>query len=417
MNFAGGLEGEEKEVVLEVLLQVGFEMLYGNKESISSSELETIFKRLYPQCIFQGFLKGLTNCPIFSQDREGHYRFNHPTFKEYFATKWGIEELKKGNGIPNNFELFDDKKKPYFEVLCKEEDVKRFKDSLDTTKNLYTADIYPSIFKAWIVEKYKEINLDMPNLNLSNAYFYKANLERICLKGSIFTQAIIKDSNFARAIFGEIKTFERIRGKKVNFNGADFWATLWNDVLIEGLDMRGARLIEAQLLNVIIDGALMQGADLGGAVLTNCSMKRAMMQGVSIKGTIFNNVNLEGADLSGLNEHSEFPKSHKRNQIGTKLKNCILRGANLHNAYLRGADLTGAQLQGADLRGVDLREAILARANLQGCDLRGADLQGVNLKGTVLDRAINWRKANFNGAVIDRTTILPEGFNFKVERA
>ena len=74
--------------------------------------------------------------------------------------------------------------------------------------------------------------------------------------------------------------------------------------------------------------------------------------------------------------------------------------AALRFANLATARLSGARLQGADLRWADLHDADLRGARLYGADLRGADLTGAELSGT-----------RFWGAIHDRTTRWPEGFD------
>ncbi|MBC8365289.1 MAG: pentapeptide repeat-containing protein, partial [Actinobacteria bacterium] len=68
------------------------------------------------------------------------------------------------------------------------------------------------------------------------------------------------------------------------------------------------------------------------------------------------------------------------------------------------ADLTRARLEGANLSGANLSWANLSWAspkrNIPGANLRGADLAGANLGETSL-----------TGALADKHTIWPEGFN------
>ncbi len=71
-------------------------------------------------------------------------------------------------------------------------------------------------------------------------------------------------------------------------------------------------------------------------------------------------------------------------------------------ADLRRADLFGAGLEGADLSGADLNEANLKRAGLEGANLSGADLVGAKLRWT-----------NLTGAIYDRKTVWPPGFDPK----
>ncbi len=96
---------------------------------------------------------------------------------------------------------------------------------------------------------------------------------------------------------------------------------------------------------------------------------------------------------------SEAPSRcwHRAELAGEWLCGEVFRGADLREANLRGADLTDADLRGADLRGANL-----CRANLACADLRGADLRHAHLRDLQLD-----------GAVYDRRTRWPEGFDPK----
>ena len=77
--------------------------------------------------------------------------------------------------------------------------------------------------------------------------------------------------------------------------------------------------------------------------------------------------------------------------------------ANLTKAYLRAADLTGADLGGANVTGAYLRGANLTKANLSGVDLTRADLIGADRKDAkFLDQL------QFDDAIGDENTRLPE---------
>ena len=64
-------------------------------------------------------------------------------------------------------------------------------------------------------------------------------------------------------------------------------------------------------------------------------------------------------------------------------------------SYAYSRDLSGANLRGADLR---------------GADLDGADLSAADLSRADLDKA-NLDEANLRGAIADRRTIFPKGFD------
>ncbi len=125
-------------------------------------------------------------------------------------------------------------------------------------------------------------------------------------------------------------------------------------------------------------GTRMSQADLGGANLRSADLGGADLWGADLWGA-----NLEGADLWGAN----------------------LWGANLRSADLGGANLRGADLRSADLRSANLRSADLRGANLRSADLGGADLRGANLEGANL-RSANIPRVVYIGPVGSRHDVL-----------
>ena len=137
----------------------------------------------------------------------------------------------------------------------------------------------------------------------------------------------------------------------------------------------------------------------------------------------FPSLDLAGADRAGADLFGENLANH--NLTGANLAGANLNMANLRGAYLFGADLTSATLVGADLTEANfewstlkgaaldnavLRRAELTRANLAGADLCKADLTEANLCGTNLKGA-QIAAISLSGAVADRNTIWPDGFN------
>lgn len=110
----------------------------------------------------------------------------------------------------------------------------------------------------------------------------------------------------------------------------------------------------------------------------------------------------------------------------SSLKYTNLRGADLSSANLLGADLTGAYLMVASLDHANLKNTILKNAKLNGATLISADLSGADLTGSdvwnadfrganLSDAKINCLRINdamFEGAVYNKETIWPEGFNY-----
>ncbi len=94
--------------------------------------------------------------------------------------------------------------------------------------------------------------------------------------------------------------------------------------------------------------------------------KRLDLSGANLRGAVLIDAVLRDANLSGAN-----------------LRRADLRGAVLIDAVLRDANLSGA-----DLRGAVLIDAVLRDANLSGADLRKAVLRNADLSGAVLPKVI-----------------------------
>jgi hypothetical protein len=152
---------------------------------------------------------------------------------------------------------------------------------------------------------------------------------------------------------------------------------------VSGLSLRGADLSGADLSTIL------NGADLSGANLVHANLNWAQMTGADLSVS-----KLGGAILSLTS----------------------LSDANLKAADLRGADLSSTILVGADLSGSDLSGAKLNNPNLNGANLSGANLSDANLeKANLFESSLE--KANLNGAIYNKNTKWPDGFNPKAAGA
>ena len=109
----------------------------------------------------------------------------------------------------------------------------------------------------------------------------------------------------------------------------------------------------------------LNGAEIIGARLHNADLREVRLQGARLAHAQFQGAYLYGAQLQG----ADLWKAH-------------LQGAHLHGAHLQGATLYFAQLQGADLRNVQLQEA-----DLRGAQFQGATLWNTQFQGTALGEA------------------------------
>ncbi len=115
---------------------------------------------------------------------------------------------------------------------------------------------------------------------------------------------------------------------------------------------------------------------------------------------------LMGADLRASNLQSAL------------LEDCNLRNANCERGNLDNADLAGADCRKANLKGSSMRNANLMASNFEEARLRGADLRGANifgarfefcnLSGVNMSRATGAIRQQFQNAITDDGTTLPE---------
>jgi uncharacterized protein YjbI with pentapeptide repeats len=142
---------------------------------------------------------------------------------------------------------------------------------------------------------------------------------------------------------------------------------------LTSVDLRKARLVDANLEGAILRGAHLEGADLRGA-------------------------HLEGADL-----------------VGAHLEGAVLWFAHLEDADLSRAHLEEAQLFRAHLDRADLRDAHLEGARTEHTHLKKADLRGANLEVATRDsggESILYF-ADLERALADKNTSWPDGFDWR----
>jgi hypothetical protein len=147
-----------------------------------------------------------------------------------------------------------------------------------------------------------------------------------------------------------------------------------------GVDLRKAKLKNANLEGFRLERADMRGADLEEAQLNDAEMFWADLRQANLRGALLMGAKLREADLRAAD-----------------LVNAELAGAELIDANLSGADLRGAILLEADLSGADLRNALVTDANFDDVDLDGAHLPRDfdDVSGTPLEWHGDWRDVDW----------------------
>ncbi len=168
-------------------------------------------------------------------------------------------------------------------------------------------------------------------------------------------------------------------------------------------DLYRANLEGANLAGAILEEANLERANLEGAFLKRANLEGANLRGAYLEEAFLERANLEGANLRGAYLEEAFLER-------ANLKRAFLVGANLKRAFLVGANLERANLKGANLAGAFLQWADIERANLVGANLEGANLEGANLEGANLGWAnlgwanlvgANFIDANVKGTILD----------------
>jgi uncharacterized protein YjbI with pentapeptide repeats len=152
------------------------------------------------------------------------------------------------------------------------------------------------------------------------------------------------------------------------------------------VDLAGAHIPKAILINVNLTGAdlvdaNLSGANLSGADLTGANLPRAKLTITYSRGANLTGAELGGADLASANLRGA-------NLSGADLSAANLTGAGLTDAKLTGANLWYASLNLVDLTHVDLTRANLTKASLSGAILSDADLTRADFSDADLRRAV-----------------------------
>ncbi|HEY3936467.1 MAG TPA: pentapeptide repeat-containing protein [Bryobacteraceae bacterium] len=146
-----------------------------------------------------------------------------------------------------------------------------------------------------------------------------------------------------------------------------------SDIAPEVLDLRGARLLgadlkSADLRNVCLAGADLRGAHLDKALLASVDLQGAVLVEASLTDTIANHANFADAVMDRI-------RAQKSDLHMSCFSRACLVGADFRAANLSAADLSHAELEGANLSDTNLEDA-----NLSGCSVYGASVWNTNLE-------------------------------------
>ena len=212
-----------------------------------------------------------------------------------------------------------------------------------------------------------------PTLNLRNRDLRFARLDRTDLHQADMTGSNLDGASLVgadlRGVWMQcgnldelLLTEDRRAARCTSARAANFYKARLGEAKMAGVDLRGARMEEAQLAGAELSHGIMIGTDFASAQLDRANLGG----GALLQGANFLLASLQGADLSGAK----------------------LQMADLANAALQGANLTLASLEGAVLRDAEMDGANLQMSRLHGTDLKGAKMQGADLTGAVIWRTL-----------------------------
>jgi uncharacterized protein YjbI with pentapeptide repeats len=201
-------------------------------------------------------------------------------------------------------------------------------------------------------------------------------------------------------------------GPRLRFIDADLCGLDLSDLVFEDAELRGARMVRANLQRAVFrranlsdaqlahaeceaavfEDAVLERASLEGAGLMDADLRRARMAFANLDGASMANANLEGADLLEARLENAY------------LGAASLTGANLMGAHLERSSFLWGRLQDVQLAGSFLKDAALWRAHLQRANLAGAILDDVDLTEAHLEGA-NLAGARLMGTNLTRATL------------
>ncbi|OUL27898.1 hypothetical protein BV378_09090 [Nostoc sp. RF31YmG] len=173
-------------------------------------------------------------------------------------------------------------------------------------------------------------------------------------------------------------------------------------VVLEGRDLRGADLSEANL-----SGAKLYGADLRGVTMSYTNIENASLRGADLSGALLHRANLKSSSLEGVKFQGatlNLSNLHSAKLMGADFKGALISKTDFNQAFLMASDFKGAiiwetNFRQARLFGADFRAYSLTDVDLSNADLRMADLSLIKLDKVIL------KDARLDGAKIPDSVV------------
>lgn len=168
------------------------------------------------------------------------------------------------------------------------------------------------------------------------------------------------------------------QARKATFHESDFFESFW-----VSSDLTEANLSSSTLLD---------------STWWDVNLSRADLRYVQGKGATFHRAKMEGARLEGINfAEAKF--------VDAEMKSLYAVRSRWTESMIASAVFDGSSLQGANFE-----RAGLSKVSFKGCDLQKADFSGARFKAVDLTEA-NLEGAKLRGALFDKKTVFPDGFD------
>ena len=185
------------------------------------------------------------------------------------------------------------------------------------------------------------------NLSGIGKYPLYEEVRRVIASGDTFTFIFNRRPKREISVTDAGELLKRYAAGGRNFQGADL-----TGIQLAGADLRDANLINTQLIGADLRNSQLDGVKLAIADLTNAQLAGASLRKAKLMGAILRDADLSGADLS----RADLSDADLRN---ARLIAANLVGANLSAADLSGTDLTNANIDAAELSAVNLAKATM----------------------------------------------------------
>ena len=156
------------------------------------------------------------------------------------------------------------------------------------------------------------------------------------------------------------------------------------------LDLRGANLSEAQILDADLSKAMFHRSNLSSVNFANTDLTDAFFVDADLSKARFHDVNFTGTRLWSANLSEAMLQGAEMARMSfdnTSLCGANLRRANLSGAIFQDARVANAWLDSANLSGATFLRADLSRARLVRVDLTGAEFLDTDLTSANIDEA------------------------------